>query len=177
MSTICFDIKRVNKNYVCIQHCDIDHFEYEYHLPFSHRETKEEKTEDFRYVYILVGRDDDNVDKIFYACNNKKWFDKVKEQCDKKEAWTDYHLIREMKLPYQKMIGKRYLENLNLWVRDFDINDMQDNFKLWCPIKKNEKLHIYAEGYKELEPIYDEFGFKQRRFEWIAPKYLNEEEK
>ena len=36
MSTICFDIKRVDENYVCIQHCNTNYFEYGYPVEGLH---------------------------------------------------------------------------------------------------------------------------------------------
>ena len=78
MSTICFDIKRVDENYVCIQHCNINYFEYEYHLSLSFWNKTDGRKKHwwltdkkYRYIWLLVGKDHNGIERIFYACNDK----------------------------------------------------------------------------------------------------------
>ena len=42
----------------------------------------------------------------------------------------------------------------------------------------NEKHHVYADHYEEIEPkveVVDGYEFKTRQFKWIPPKYIGEE--
>ena len=87
MSTICFDIKRVDDNYVCIQHCNTNAFEYEYHLPLSFYPRKRKGEEHwwltdnkYRYVWVVVEKEESGIERLVWACNDKVWLNSsVKE--------------------------------------------------------------------------------------------------
>ena len=182
MATICFDIKRVDENYVCIQHCNTNYFEYEYHLPLSFwgRTNGRKKhwwlsDKKYRYVWLLVGKDQSGIERIFYACNDKVWTNKVKRDHEMGSCFEDYKDIRFIKLPFEYISGYGCLPDGTKFPH-YKTNDMQDQFKLWCPIEANEKHHVYAAGYKEVEPTIDKWGFKTRHFEWIPPEYLKKSE-
>ena len=181
MSTICFDIKRVDENYVCIQHCNTNYFEYEYHLPLSFWNKTDGRKKHwwltdkkYRYVWLLVGKDQNGIERIFYACNDKVWTNKAKREYEAGRYFGDYADIRFIKLPFERITGYGCFSDGTKFPR-YETNDMQDQFKLWCPVDLNEKHHTYAAGYKEVEPIEDEWGFKMRRFEWIPPEYLKKD--
>ena len=176
MSTICFDIKRKNKDYVCIQHCGINAFEYSCHLPFSFRDGGRKRSykidSQYKYVYLLTGKDETGIERIFFATNSLNLFKKTQKSCEKGNAYADYSRIRAIELPFEKISGTRYIENLGIWVNDYETNDMQGEIELYCPIKKNEKYHVYCDRYEETETTYNECGFPQRNFVWYPPKDL-----
>ena len=176
MSTVCFDIKRVDDNYVCIQHCNTDTFQYQYHLPLSFypRKRKEEDRwwltdKKYRYIWIVIEKEDSGIEKPVWACNDKIWLNR-----SIKEFFKDKN-IRIIKLPFE--IKDKYTYDNKDYVR-FVTNDLSDNFKLYCPIDLNEKYHTYYDHYEEIEPtieIIEGFEFKTRNFKWVPPKMLGEE--
>jgi hypothetical protein len=179
MSTICFDIKRVDDDYVCIHHCDTNTFGYEYHLPLSFYPRKR-KGEDhwwlvdkkYRYVWIVVGRDNiTNIDRIFWACNDKIWLNNTIRSF--KEDWKRFYTnIRIIKLPFQ--IKEKYEYDHKEYTR-FVTSDLKDRFKIYCPVALNEKYHIYTDHYEEDEFIEEKIGetiFMTKTYKWIPPKQL-----
>ena len=178
MSTICFDIKRVDENYVCIQHCNTNKFEYEYHIPFSFY-PRQRKGKDhwwladkyYRYVWLLVGKDETGIEQIFWACNDKLWTNHAIREYNFRQ-FTD---IRVVKLPFERVehIAKIGGEEIPIYIT----TDLGSAFKLWCPVELNEKHHVYADHYEEIEPTVTEvdgFEFKERNFQWVPPKMLGE---
>ena len=135
MSTICFDIKRKDENYLCIQHAELNKFEYSTHLPFFFWAKSEnnwyDETETERFVYLLVGKDEkyNGIERILFACNDKN-------DCDNKitEIENCYDL-REIKLPLWK-ISHKYVPELNREITFSNENDMMDRILLYCPEKK-----------------------------------------
>lgn len=186
MSTICFDIKRVDDNYVCINRCNIDTFEYEYHLPLSFYPRKRKGRDHwwltdkkYRYVWLLVGKDETGIERIFYACNDKVWLNSSLKEYTKENRSTlvrEFKDIRIVKLPFEQV--DKVVEINKNFVPIYKTNNLKNKFKLWCPLDLNEKHHIYADHYEEIEPsitCVDGFEFKERRFKWIPPKYLDKE--
>lgn len=192
MATICFDIKRVDENYVCIQHCNMNHFEYQYHLPFSFypREINGKEhwwlnDNKYRYVWIVIGKDSEaeDIEKIIWACNDKRWLNNslkyFTKNYDHPNSFTKCKDIKIIKLPFEEKVKT---DNINFPYR-YISTDMQDKFKLYCPMNLNEKYHIYTDHYEEVESEIEAVieideekqEFKRRKFKWIAPKYLNEE--
>lgn len=183
MATICFDIKRVDDEYVCIQHCDLNKFEYEYHLGFSfYPRTRKHKNhwwlEDkkYRYVWIVVEKDKDTgIERIVWACNDKVWLNHTI-----RSMFAD-RSIRIVKLPFNRI--KHRVSLFNNMAAIWETNDMKDKFQLYCPADLNEKHHIYSDHYEEIEPKITGTAeidgkiieFKERQFKWIPPKYLEEE--
>ena len=177
MATICFDIKRVDDNYVCIQHCNTNVFEYNYHLPLSFypRERNGKncwwlKDKYYRYVWIVVEKDKSGIERIAWACNDKVWLNKsIKQFFSDKE-------IRVIKLPFEHVLFTRQMSD-GTKIPIYETTDLGGTFKIWCPIDLNEKYHIYADGYEEVEPTVtyaDGFEFRERNFKWIPPKMLGE---
>lgn len=149
MSTICFDIKRVDDDYVCIQHCNTNYFEYEYHLPLSFYPRKRKGKDHwwiidkkYRYVWILVGKDMvTGIETIFWACNDKVWLNHILKIF--KSEWAScYAYIRIVKLPFESK--EKFMYKGKEHTR-FVTSDLKDKFKLYCPVALNKQYHVYYE--------------------------------
>lgn len=179
MSTICFDIKRVDDDYVCIQHCGMNEFTYQYHLPLSfyprERKGKEHwwlEDKKYRYVWIAIKKEKETgIERPVWACNDKIWFNSAVKEFFKDDE------IRVLKLPFDEKVSTG---NKNFPYR-YETTDLKNRFKLYCPVDLNEKHHIYADHYEEIESTIDKvveldngkkFEFKTRQFKWIPPKQL-----
>lgn len=174
MSTICFDIKRVDDDYVCIQHCDFNEFDYEYHLPLSFypREIKGKENwwltdKYYMYVWIALEKSESGIEKIVWACNDKRWFNSsIKMFFNDKE-------IRVIKLPFRHVIKRVTINDTVIPI--YETTNLKDRFKIYCPVALNEKYHIYTDHYEEDETIeekIDETTFMTKTYKWIPPKQL-----
>lgn len=182
MSTMCFDIKRVDDNYVCIQHCNSNVFEYEYHLPLSfyprQRRGKNNwwlEDKKYRYVWVVVEKQDTGIEKPIWTCNDKIWLNSTV-----KLYFRDKN-IRIIKLPFESITDGVELSD-GTKIPSYKTTDLKDKFKLYCPVDLNEKYHVYTDHYEEIEPKIEEeieldgqkTIFKRRQFKWVAPKMLGE---
>lgn len=170
MSTICFDIKRVDDNYVSITHCESNKFEYSHHLPFSYWGTVTDydtypEDSQYRYVWVLVGKHKEygGIEVIRWVTDSyKHMLEVLHERQDKTSDDYDPNIsdYRIIKLPWDKK-ETVFVEALKRYFERYSENDLQDQFKLYCPKKLNEKYRVYGtytrepdsdstEGYKSV---------------------------
>jgi len=152
MATICFDLKRVDGQHICIQHCQINKFEYNYHIPFQFINTTnnrkkhwwlEDKT--YKYVWILIGTDYSGSERIFFACNDKIWTNQVKKQYDSNDPYfAHYSNIRIVKLPFEHKI-KYYNDFFKEQRIKYNTNNLKDQYRIYCPVTLNNKYDLYKE--------------------------------
>ena len=157
MSTICFDIKRCDENNVCIQHADLNFFEYEKHLPFSFKSYDDSRNdyvqdENVVCIYVLVGEDKDyeGIETLLFSSNSLSNC----ILCKKRYQHERYKNLKILELPLWKKEGLRYIQN-----------DMKDQIKIYCPEKLNEKYHVYASEYKKIEETEGDFP----KYQWVPP--------
>lgn len=171
MSTICFDIKRVDDDYVCIQHCELNKFDYECHLGFSFFPRKEKSwLEDkyYKYVWVVIEKADSGIEEIVWACNDKRWLNRTIKLFFKNKD------IRIIKLPFHHVKERVTLQE-DTTIPIYETTNLKDKFKLYCPVELNEKHHVYTDCFQEIEPTerrLGDFVYKERQFKWMPPKYL-----
>lgn len=174
MSTICFDIKRVDDDYVCIQHCDLNEFNYQYHLPLSFYPRKINGKEHwwltdkyYKYVWIALEKLESGIEEIVWACNDKRWFNSAIKVFFKDKE------IRVIKLPFNHVIKRVTIDDIVVPV--YETTNLKDRFKIYCPVSLNEKYHIYTDHYEEDKSIEKKIGdetFMTKTYKWIPPKQL-----
>ena len=137
MSTICFDLQRLDNNYVAIKHVKFGTSEYNYHraLHFTNHTNGVKKNwwlEDskYKYIWVLVGYTKDDYEEICFVCNDKVWTNRVKRSYDKKERfYQDYISTRIIKIPFEKVGGWSLEHKFKLYKE----NDLGENFVLYIP--------------------------------------------
>lgn len=123
MATICFDIKRKNKDEVYIKHIDINHFSYNVHLPLSsfYDSVSNGKEESLICLIIAKQKDKDLDECIIWATtdiveginHDLEW---LKKEYERNNMYMDF---RCMIVPFCKDcevidLGKQYtLKNKN----------------------------------------------------------------
>lgn len=139
MATICFDLQRIDDEYMAIRHVKFGTSEYNCHRPlhFTNHTNKVKKhwwLEDkhYKYIWVLIGYKKDNCEDICFVCNDKVWTNQVKRKYEKKETFfNDYVSLRIVKIPFEKKIGTS--SNFNIPI--YKENDLGDDFVLYVPEK------------------------------------------
>ena len=177
MSTMCFDIRRVDDDYVCIYRAGHNAFQYSYHIPESSYNNllEEDNTKYYRYHYVIVGKDqsDGGIERIIFStCDKKHAHDVLKEYKDE-NSWmhhadiTDYRLIRFPIYKYKYFIKdhKRYtmFGDTKYYFHSQTSNILHDSVKLYCPVDLNRKHKVYWEYSDRRKPKGGCYGHGPRR--------------
>ena len=141
MSTICFDLQRIDDDYVAIRHVKFGTSEYNCHraLHFTNHTNKVKKNwwlEDsrYKYIWVLIGYRKEDYEEICFVCNDKVWTNQVKRSYDKQEyGRKDYISTRIVKIPFEKL----KTTNKTWKFRIYEENDLGDKFVLYIPKRKN----------------------------------------
>ena len=141
MSTICFDLQRIDDDYVAIRHVKFGTSEYNCHraLHFTNHTNKVKKNwwrtdRHYKYMWVLIGYTKQDYEEICFVCNDKVWTNQVKKQYDRKEfPFRDYISTRIIKVPFEKQTGV----SPNWHIPIYKENDLGDKFVLYIPKSKN----------------------------------------
>lgn len=145
MSTICFDLQRIDDDYVAIRRVKFGTSEYNCHraLHFTNHTNKVKKNwwlEDYKYKYIwvLIGYTKQDYEEICFVCNDKVWTNQVQRDYAKGGVYSsEYISTRIVKIPFEKTDGW----SLDHKFRIYKENDLGDNFVLYIPKNKNVKFY------------------------------------
>lgn len=189
MSTMCFDIRRVDDDHVCIYRAGHNAFGYAYHLPESswNNLLDEDNTKYYRYQYIIVGKDMGygGIERIMFStCDRNHAYDVLSEY-EKGTGYlhhenvTEYRLIR---FPIYRNVyftkdHKRYtmFGDKKFYFHRQESNILHDSVKLYCPVGLNRKHRVYWEYSDRRKPKGGCYGHGPRRIKGKESKDVQTE--
>ena len=155
MSTMCVDIRRVDDDYVCIYRAEHNHFDWSEHLGQSSWDDIDPGDSDgkFDYNYFLIAKDINagDIERLIYSSRDKKRSYEILDDIQKRRNGAlfyyprchDYRLIRVPIYKYTPFSVR--LSNGEIYKGHRQkVNKLQDEYKLYCPVKANKKYRIYG---------------------------------
>ena len=145
MSTICFDLQRLDHDYVAIKHVKEGTSEYNCHrgLHFTNETNGRKKScwlhdKKYRYIWVLIGYHKDGYEEICFVCNDKVWTNRVKRNYEKGgdgdlslNRYNSFTHFRIVKIPFDKV---DHYVCMNGWTFPHYItNDLGEDFVLYQP--------------------------------------------
>lgn len=154
MATICFDLQRLDHDYVAIRHIKHGTSEYNCHraLHFTNETNGRKKScwlhdKKYRYIWVLIGYYKYEYEEICFVCNDKIWTNRAKRYYENGiiSGSKSYSNFRIVKIPFEKI---DHYVCINGWtLPQYVINDLGDNYVLYSPIEEGE-IRNYTEKIK-----------------------------